>query len=141
LQLINVIYSIGTQGLAVDDLATWAETRKVTVLDCRYSPWSRRPEWCLPRLIQRLGPWYLWCKSFGNLLYNDPRDLVELADPVRGVRIASRLLQSGSICLLCLEADHWRCHRAQVADLIAGATGATVEPLAAADLSPQGRLL
>ena len=140
--MIFTCFTIGYQGLKVTDLVRWAERHEVTVVDCRYSPRSRRPEWCKPRLMDSLAGRYLWMgETFGNKQYRSPDpDACDLADPVRGVRIAARLLQTGSICLLCLEADHWRCHRAEVADLIAADTGVTVEPLAARDLDAQGLL-
>ena len=135
-------FTIGYSGLWVGDLVRWAERQEVIVVDVRFSPRSRRPEWCKSRLMDRLGARYLWMgETFGNKEYRSlDRDACDLADPVRGVRIAARLLQTRSICLLCLEANHWACHRAEVADLISEETGVTLEPLTARDLDMQGRL-
>lgn len=128
--MTNLIYTVGTEGLAPADLARWATaTGEPAMLDIRWSPWSRRPEWNMPALLATM-PQYLWLgRVLGNREYKENR--IELADPERGVRIASRVLQRRSIVLLCHCASHWSCHRAEAAELIATETGATIQPVTA----------
>lgn len=143
---MSTIFTLGYAGLKLSDVKAWLESHSVLLVDVRFVPWSRNSQWKRENLQATLGDRYVWLRAMGNRNWRDPSmEAVELADPERGVRIASRLLQKNSICLLCLESDgpdggHWRCHRAEVADLIAAETGATVQPLTAADLSSQGRL-
>ncbi len=129
----HLIYTVGYEGLTVPELARWSQATDAVVLDTRWKPWSRRGEWNLPNLYANL-PAFLWLKTLGNLNYNVRGAPIELADPERGVRIASRILDRAPICLLCYEAEHWHCHRAEAAELIASATGATIQPLTAADV-------
>jgi hypothetical protein len=127
------IFTAGTDGLVPADLARWVLANgEPAVLDARYAPWSQRPEWSMPALLASM-PGYLWLgRCLGNRRYNEPGAEIELADPERGVRIASRLLERRSILLLCRCASHWGgCHRAEAAELIATATGATIQPLTA----------
>jgi hypothetical protein len=136
------IFSLGYSGVNATDMARWCQAWDTVVLDTRIKPWSRDASWRMSALSDLLGSRYLWLRDFGNRRYQetDP-DAIDLVNPKRGVRIASRMLRSGSILLLCM-CPHWEsCHRREVASLIHDATGAPIHHLGAADLSPRERLL
>lgn len=132
-----ILYTLGYSGLTPADLRELAETRDLVVLDIRYSPRSRRPEWTRARLSALLGARYVHLPELGNLNYKGDGPIV-LADPQEGVRRAAQYLAQGDALLLCACRDLATCHRLPAGELLAGATGATLVHLTPDDLrAPQ----
>ncbi len=92
------------------------------VIDIRYAPVSRRPEWTKKRLIERFGATrYVHVQALGNINYRSRGQLpIRLADPETGLRrVVTYLASSGlDVCLLCACQNVATCHRRIVANLI-----------------------
>jgi len=112
-----IVYSVGYQGLGLVDLNNLIVSHEITVLvDVRSKPFSRRPEFCRPRLVDNLKPLcrYLW---LGDLMggYN-----IRQPKWSRGIEILVKMIRTDyeNVLLMCLERNFEHCHRQQiVADL------------------------
>ncbi|MCC7048481.1 MAG: DUF488 domain-containing protein [Alphaproteobacteria bacterium] len=145
------LFTIGYQGAGLDAFIACLKANGVTTLaDIRFSPFSRRPEFCqaaLRRAIEAAGLSYIHLKSLGNppesraaaqagatdryhTLFQRHLDTEPARTALEAVRSQA---ESGSVCLMCLERDPADCHRLMVADRLAE-TGALV----VAHLDPAG---
>ena len=116
------LYTLGYQGLTVDDLADWLEDFDVYVWDVRYTPYSARPEWCKAALKKRLGDRYMAAGQwFGNRNHGNPELPMHIVRPTVGAQMLNGVLASGkSVALMCYERCHEDCHRAVVAGIMSG---------------------
>jgi hypothetical protein len=135
---MKTIYTLGYSGLSPADLLRLAETRDLVVLDIRYSPRSRRPEWTRARLSALLGARYVHLPELGNVNYRGDGPIV-LADPAQGVQRAAAYLAQRDVLLLCACRDLATCHRLPASELLAEATGASLQHLTPADLCDDDR--
>ena len=72
------IYTIGYSGRTIEELKAITDSHNGGILDIRYSPRSRRPEWSKKRLTALYGNLYLHLWEWGNELYNQGE--IQLAD-------------------------------------------------------------
>jgi len=114
-----MIFTAGYSGHTVDELRRAAEDLNAAVVDIRYSPLSRRPEWRRERLQTALGDSYFWCHHLGNMNYkgNGP---IEIAHPDCGVRFVRYVLRRyfPHMILICGCRKPATCHRTVVATLL-----------------------
>lgn len=123
------IYTWGYGGHSLEDLQQLRARLGAVVIDTRYSPRSRRPEFNRRRLEAALGADYVWMPEFGNLNYKGAlTDAVVLNDPTAGLQ-RLRTVAAGRPPLLICQCPTRSCHRTDVADFIAAATGWTIDHL------------
>lgn len=126
------IYSLGYEGIEVDDLADRLARLGIELLvDVRLQPWSRRPGFSQQPLsvaLAMVGIEYVHEPLFGNPHENreayrrgDPsavevmRDRVERKAQVAMDKLA-REARYRDVAVLCVERDAGRCHRRVVTD-------------------------
>ncbi len=124
------------------------------LIDVRAIAASRRPGFSKRLLaggLEEAGIGYLHLQPLGTP--KDGRDAVRRGDVgtmarifrahMEGDRSQAALAEAGAlarekrVCLLCFERDHADCHRALVADMIAGGTGQAVQHLRATIDGPE----
>lgn len=108
-----IVFTAGYSGITPDELAKAALVLRAVVVDIRYSPRSRRPEWAkdnLARALHERGVSYLHERGLGNVNFNNcgPIRLLDLAGAVERLR---PILAERSIILLCVCADVGKYHR------------------------------
>lgn len=119
------LYTVGYSGRLPHDLQALAEHLDAVVVDIRFSPSSRSPDWTAGRLQKRLGERYRHLPALGNRNYQGgPLEFVDLE---AGVVKVGQLLSQRSVILLCGCADVQRCHRLPVAEAIATRYGLSVK--------------
>jgi uncharacterized protein (DUF488 family) len=128
----HTLYTYGYTGGSIEDLRSYTAAGAV-IVDTRYSPNSRAPQWRKEALEAVLGPaCYQWVHSLGNRNYRSggPISIVDLA---HGLRILERLLKDGPVVLLCGCAEADGCHRKVVAEAAEKRLGCRVHHLAAGE--------
>ncbi|MEZ5126787.1 MAG: DUF488 domain-containing protein [Thermoleophilia bacterium] len=126
------IFTIGYEQRSVADLITILRENGIRrLVDVRLTPWSRRPDFCMKRLMASLdgaGICYEHCGVLGNP--PEIRELYRAGDSEAGEQWFREHLQANArpavddlahvtahepVALLCLERDHRLCHRSVVA--------------------------
>jgi hypothetical protein len=87
----------------------------------------------LPLSQARTWPPVLHIPAFGNPNYKGGP--IRLVDKAEGVRIVAELMESRTVVLMCVCADHKSCHRSVAANAISEATGAETVHLSPSDFS------
>jgi len=123
--MLHTLYTFGYSGRTPHELQTLAEKLNAVVVDIRFSPRSRIPDWSGGRLQNLLGDRYRHLPSLGNRNYRDGP--VEFVDLAAGVVEVGELLRQRPVILLCACADVQRCHRLPAAEAIATRYEVTVE--------------
>ena len=131
---MNTLFSLGYSGVRFESVAHWLDTHDAVLVDVRYSPGSRNPQWRQPYLQRVLGPRYRWVKALGNVLYR--QNGIRLVDPARGVEVVAAMIESNPVVITCMCPDRQVCHRSVAARAISEATGAMVTHLVPADFRP-----
>lgn len=100
-------------------LASLMQTPSTLLIDTRYSPNARRPEWRKGALERKYGERYRWTGAhLGNVNYNNDGPIA-LANPVRGVHQLCRYLQEGyDLVLLCWCPEYEQCHRRVIVEML-----------------------
>ena len=114
-------YTAGYAGRTVDELDQLAEKLNAIVIDIRYSPRSRRPEWSRKRLIERFGERYYHLPEWGNVNYNRPTEPIKINDLKEGSFRLPKIMKANpgmNVILLCYCGDREICHRKTVATLV-----------------------
>lgn len=125
------IYTAGYQAIKSPELLQrFAATTNASVVDTRLTPYSQLAGWKRSELerayakgqYRYLGNW------LGNLNYKSGGP-IRIADAERGLVALAELLNQQSIILLCACGNVQTCHRSVIAEMLAQATGATVQHL------------
>ena len=133
-----MIYTIGYSGRSLSSLVSLVQELDAVLVDIRFSPASRNPDFSGKRLREALGERYVHLKAVGNETYRSGGP-VKMADPSAGVE-ALRAIDR-SVVLMCACAQYHNCHRRAVADFLRG-EGYEVAEVSATTLPPrQPRLL
>jgi hypothetical protein len=92
---------------------------KVLLIDTRYSPYSKMPQWTGTALKQKYGKRYRMAGRFlGNIAFNTLGPMT-LANPAIGIQGLVQYLGEGyDLIVLCGCADYHACHRRLVVDLL-----------------------
>ena len=123
--MLHTLYTFGYSGRTPHELQTLAEQLNAVVVDIRFSPRSRIPDWSGGRLQKLLGDRYHHLPALGNRNYKGGP--VEFVDLETGVVEVGQLLRQQPVILLCVCADVQRCHRRPAAEAIAARYEVTVE--------------
>jgi uncharacterized protein (DUF488 family) len=129
---LTSLYTIGYQRLGIEDFTALLARHEIqTLLDVRYTPWSRKPAFsrsrlslsleaagikylhsrelgCLPEVrkeLQTTGDWQRWASAYREHLASLGQAIDDILAPVAGK----------SVCLMCMEADPAQCHRSLLA--------------------------
>lgn len=110
---MKTVLLTGYAGRKVADLKALAEQHNAMVVDIRYAPFSRQPEWQRDRLRAALDGNYIHIQHFGNRNYRGDGPIV-LVDPAAGMAILNSLpVQTFILICVCRKAD--QCHRTTLA--------------------------
>jgi uncharacterized protein (DUF488 family) len=110
------IYTLGYQGRKLRDIKLLAAHLSATVIDIRYSPTSRNPEYRGAAPIGVLGNQYQWLRKFGNANYKQPGAPIQIVYYDEGRKGLEHM--ATDIILMCVCRDYTHCHRKVVADLL-----------------------
>lgn len=121
-----VIFSFGYGSSTVGELRVLLDQLDAVCVDVRFSPGSWTPAWRGASLARELGGKYLHVSQFGNARFREPNAPIELANPEQGIAKLAPILAVQSVVLLCACRNVRTCHRRQVAEVLAKATGAPV---------------
>jgi len=142
-----ILFTLGYEGADVAAfIAVLREAGVRLVIDVRAAPYSRKADFTKARLQRHLEAAGIAYRHLGGLGNPKPgREAAAAGDAAGYRRIffrhlasaaaqadlaeAARLVQAGSACLICLEADPDRCHRGLVARRLAAAHGFSVRHL------------
>lgn len=129
---MNTIYTIGYSGWRPVDLKLCVDALGAMLLDIRYSPRSKRPEWTREALRGLWGieapRYYTHIQALGNRNYANGGP-IELAAPLSGLRAVRPIWQRQPIVLLCACRHAGTCHRAVAAEYLAAELEAPVVDL------------
>jgi len=108
------LYTLGYSGWKLDALVTKVQDLDAALMDIRYSPNSRQPQWRMRELAAFFGARYVHVPALGNINYRG--GAMKISDYAAGRRIAQRYLAEGhNVVLLCVCAQVAQCHRLYVA--------------------------
>jgi uncharacterized protein (DUF488 family) len=134
----RTLFSIGYEKAPLNDvIATLSGAGVATLIDVRDRPISRRPGFSKRQLaaaIEQAGMRYVHLTALGTppegRLANRKREwdrfwqIVEAklasAEAELDLQQAAEIAREGASCLLCYEADWRMCHRARIAEILAG---------------------
>jgi uncharacterized protein (DUF488 family) len=126
---VATIYTLGYSGWKPEALKAKVDALGALLLDIRYSPRSRRPEWRKEALRELWGAdWqqhYLHLVALGNRNYNTDRP-IQLAAPEIGLNYVAAALRHRPVVLLCACRDAALCHRSVAADFLSERLSAPV---------------
>lgn len=122
---MHQLYTFGYTGQLPHHLQALAEHLDATVVDIRFSPRSRIPDWTAGRLQKLLGSRYRHLPALGNRNYKGGP--IEFVDLEAGVLQAGQLLRQQPVILQCGCVDVRRCYRLLAAEAIAVRYGVAVE--------------
>lgn len=106
-----MIYTAGYAGHSISDLQSAAPN--ALVVDIRFRPVSRQPEWRQDALQRVLGTGYIHAKGFGNAEYATGG--MRLHDPEAAWDMLQHSIHAAPIVLLCACRSPNACHRTVVA--------------------------
>lgn len=130
---MNTIYTIGYAGAKPADILAHVERLNATLVDIRYSSYSRTPQWQGRAICELIEPGrYVHLQSLGNINYKNGGP-IRLLNPSENILQIRQLLERGPIILLCVCKDWQNCHRLTAATYLHEALGAPVEHLSARD--------
>ncbi len=112
-KILDKVYTVGYNLWRVEAFAEQVKALDATVVDVRYRPNSRNPDWRAGSLLKRLGRAYVWMPEFGNRNYKGGP--IELVNPEEGL---AKLQEIERPILMCACASLKRCHRYEVAERV-----------------------
>ena len=123
---MHPLYTFGYTGRHPHQLRALAEHLDAVVVDIRFSPRSRIPDWTAGRLQQLLGERYHHLPALGNRNYKGGP--IEFVDLEAGVVQMGELLAQQPAIWLCACAEVRRCHRLAAVAAIAARYNLTIQP-------------
>lgn len=110
------VYGIGYSGRTRDELRRIVEELDVVLVDIRFVPYSRNPDFRKAALQKTLGDRYLHLQALGNRNYKGgPVDLVDYQAGKAALEALAR-----PALLMCMCKDPVTCHRTVVLRRLAG---------------------
>jgi uncharacterized protein (DUF488 family) len=131
---MNTLYTLGYTGIKPAQLLAKAIELQAIVIDTRYSPRSRTPQWNGMELARLLGQRYQHLPALGNVNYKTAGP-IEINLPKVGTQQMISILNDQAAILLCACPDVSTCHRKIVAEMVQAACGCEVIHLAKGDLA------
>jgi hypothetical protein len=127
--MIQTVYTYGYIGTKPETLKAHVERLGAMLVDIRYAPYSRAPQWCKDALKALVGEAnYLWVGQFGNVNHQVGGKIV-LSAPEHGLERLLPILEQRPVILLCACRDWRTCHRTHAAEYIHRHIGCEVEHL------------
>jgi hypothetical protein len=110
------LYDCGYQEIKkLDKLVGLVGALDAILVDVRYSPNSRDPQWRQRALKEKLGFRYFHCRDLGNAIYKQGGS-IEFVDLPRGIATLARFLQEKNVIILCACWNRENCHRVKIAE-------------------------
>lgn len=124
---LHEIYTTGYLGPGKTVTELLARLRKfdAQLVDIRYQPVSKNPDWCKANLQRVFGRRYTWARELGNMNYNQPLP-IEILHPEAGLREVANLASKSVVVLMCACRNSETCHRRMVAGMIENQYGVPV---------------
>lgn len=110
---LNQVYTLGYTGTKPADIKATAIRLNATVVDIRFSPNSRVPQWSGQKLKELLGDRYLYVHDLGNEGYKT--GTLKIVNIDAGIRQLKDVLKGRGVILLCACKHVEECHRSYVA--------------------------
>ena len=107
------IYTIGYVGRTPEEIKAIVDDLGACLVDIRYSPRSRQPQWSRKQLLALLGEKYLHLREWGNAAYKTGGP-IQISDFEAGRAVIDRL--EAPAILMCACSDATTCHRSVVAE-------------------------
>jgi uncharacterized protein (DUF488 family) len=108
------LYTVGYATWTLDALTRQIEGLHALLLDIRYSPNSRQPQWRRRALAAHFGERYVHVQALGNVNYRGGEMLI--SDYDAGKPLVQSFLAAGrNVILMCACARVAQCHRHSVA--------------------------
>jgi PRTRC genetic system protein C len=113
----GIVYTFGYSKHSVADLQAHMKRTGAIVVDIRYNPHSRRPEWRQEALRKALHGRYTHIRALGNKNYNVPDAPIRIADMATGMALLKThaTLHDSPVILMCGCSNPHECHRHVVA--------------------------
>lgn len=128
------LYTAGYTGVSPDDLFNATVLLNAVLVDIRYSPWSKNPDWIQAAMEDRFGDRYFYVKELGNVNYNKREEGIQLYDVETGLLRVCKIIKKFPAILLCACKQHETCHRRVVAEEMAQRYSLEVVHLSADDI-------
>ena len=126
---MHTIYSLGYLSSTPDDVKAYVDTLGARLVDIRFSPRSRNPNWTMAALIRLVGAdRYLHEQRLGNVNYRNGGP-IRLWQPEAALPAMRAELADHPVILLCACREWQPCHRRVAADFLSQQLGAPVEHL------------
>jgi len=125
---MNALYDFGYSGVDFDRFVRLATTLDAVVLDIRYRPYSRAPQWNKPVLARRLLERYIHLQELGNVNYKNGGPIL-ISDLDKGLKALQHYLENNSVIILCSCARRKSCHRMTIVEAFEARSGVQSIPL------------
>ncbi len=127
------LYDLGYNDLKkADELAQIAQALSAIVVDIRFMPHTRNPEFSQTHLREVLGENYVHVGELGNANYKGEGG-IELVNVESGMMITHGLLAMKPVILICACWKRAECHRLTVADEYKKRYGVATNPITRSD--------
>lgn len=124
--MTHPIYTVGYLGWKQPELIAALRRLNGLLVDIRFTPWSRNPQWIKANLEKLLGNDYVHIKALGNAEHKTGGMRIFNYD--MGVAFIASNADVRPIVLMCACKDNESCHREVVAKMLRKA-GYTVQEL------------
>jgi hypothetical protein len=123
------LYDCGYQEIKkLDKLVSLVDAFDAILVDVRYSPNSRDPQWRRKAIEKKLGLRYIHLKDLGNISYKQAGS-IKFVDLPRGIATLARFLQANNVIILCACWHREICHRVKIGEVLEHEYGQKSIPL------------
>ena len=135
-----MIYTLSYTGTTLEALTAFLEAKNAILVDVRYQPFSRNPQWTRKTLTAALGQRYVHVGALGNRNYRGgPTDIADLD---AGTAAVETLLDFyPAVALMCVCSDVNTCHRKVVAEALGQTLDKPIEHVTLRDENRQVPLM
>jgi hypothetical protein len=110
---MHELYDLGYQNVSKkrsEDFKRFVFFKNAIIVDARFSPKARTPEWNKGALQKTFGGNYIHVKALGNENYKEGGS-IKFVDLDAGLEIIHRLLEKQPVIVMCGCWQRFRCHR------------------------------
>lgn len=123
------LYDLGYNDLKkAEELAQIAKALDAVIVDIRFMPHTRNPEFGKNHLQEILGKDYIHVGALGNKNYRGEGE-IQLVNTDEGMNVIHKLLETKSVILMCACWKRSECHRLIVANEYEARHGITTTPI------------
>jgi len=110
------LYDLGYPEIKkLEKLISLVSTLDAVLVDVRFSPNSRDPQWREKAIEEKLAERYIHLKALGNKNYKEGP--IEFVDLQGGLTTLANLLQSKNVIIMCACWDRAICHRVKITEV------------------------